>query len=82
MNDSEYAKLISDTAKEVAKGDPIDFAYLNINENEIFDMMASYIVEKYSKYKHTEEGQTIFLSTITKLLVENFVLNYKWLKKY
>ena len=44
--------------------------------------MASYIVEKYSQYKNTEEGQSIFLATITKLVAENFVLNYKWLKKY
>lgn len=69
-------------AKEVAKSDPIDFAYLNIDENQIYDLMASHIVEKYSQYKNTEEGQTIFLATITKLLVENFILNWRWLRKY
>lgn len=78
----EYIQLVSEMAKEVAKGDPIDFAYLNIDEKQIFDLMASHIVEKYAEYKHTEEGQTIFLATITKLVVENFVLNYKWLRKY
>lgn len=79
---AEYIQLVSEMAKEVAKGDPIDFAYLNIDENQIFDLMASHIVEKYAEYKHTEEGQTIFLATITKLVVENFVLNYKWMRKY
>ena len=82
MNDTEYVKLIAEMAREVNQSDPIDFAYLNIDQNQIFDLMASYIVEKYSQYKHTEEGQTIFLATITKLVVENFVLNYKWMKKY
>ena len=78
----EYVNLVSEMAKEVAKEDPIDFAYLNIDEKQIFDMMSSHIVEKYYHYRNTEEGQTIFLATITKLVVENFVLNYKWMKKY
>lgn len=81
MTDQEYVRLIVEIAKEVAKEDPIDFAYLNIDESQIFDLMASHIVEKYSQYKHTEEGQTIFLATITKLVVENFVLNHKLLDK-
>ena len=82
MNDTEYSALIAEMAREVNKEDPIDFAYLNIDEKQIFDLMASHIVEKYKQYTNTEEGQTIFLATITKLVVENFVLNYKWMKKY
>ena len=82
MTDTEYAKLIAEMAKEVAKEDPIDFAYLEIEPDQLYLLMASYIVEKYSQYKHTEEGQNIFLATITKLVAENFVLNYKFLKKY
>ena len=78
----EYVNLVSEMAKEVAKEDPIDFAYLNIDEKQIFDLMSSHIVEKFYHYRNTEEGQTIFLATITKLVVENFVLNYKWMKKY
>jgi hypothetical protein len=82
MNDTEYAALIAEMAREVNQSDPIDFAYLNIDENQIFDLMASHIVEKYRQYTNTEEGQIIFLATITKLVTENFVLNYKWMKKY
>jgi hypothetical protein len=82
MNDTEYAALIADMAREVNQSDPIDFAYLNIDEKQIFDLMASHIVEKYRQYTNTEEGQIIFLATITKLVTENFVLNYKWMKKY
>lgn len=82
MTDTEYAKLIAEMAKEVAKEDPIDFAYLNIEPDQLYLLMASYILEKYAQYKNTEEGQTIFLATITKLVAENFVLNYKFLKKY
>ena len=78
----DYVNLVAEMAKEVAKEDPIDFAYLNIDEKQIFDLMSSHIVEKFYHYRNTEEGQTIFLATITKLVVENFVLNYKWMKKY
>jgi hypothetical protein len=82
VSDIEYAKLIAEMAKEVAKEDPIDFAYLDIEPDQLYLLMASYITEKYSQYKNTEEGQTIFLATITKLVAENFVLNYKWLRKF
>jgi hypothetical protein len=81
MNDAEYVTLIADMAREVNKEDPIDFAYLSIDENQIFDLMASHIVEKYRQYTNTEEGQIIFLATITKLVTENFVLNYKSMKR-
>lgn len=82
MNELEYAKLVSEMAKEVAKEDPIDFSYTDIDRDQIWDLMSSWIVEKYLKYKDTDQGTTIFLATITKLVVENFVLNYKLLKKY
>jgi hypothetical protein len=82
INLQELTQLVTEMAREVAKEDPIDFAYLSIDEKQIFELMSSHIVEKYAQYRNTEEGQVIFLATITKLVVENFVLNYKWQKKY
>ena len=36
MTDTEYAKLIAEMAKEVAKEDPIDFAYLDIEPDQLY----------------------------------------------
>lgn len=77
MRDIDYVKLIAEMAREVNKEDPIDFGMTQIDERRIWDLMASSVVEKYLPYKDTDQGFTIYLSTITKLVVENFVLNYK-----
>ena len=77
MTNIEYVNLIAQLAREVNKEDPIDFGMLEIDENQIWDLMASSVVEKYLPYKDTDQGFTICLSTITKLVVENFVLNLK-----
>ena len=82
MSSTEYINQVANKTKQFAKEDPIDLAYLGIDGDQLYELMASYIVEKYLQYKDTEEGQTIFLAKITKLIAENFVLNYKWLKKY
>lgn len=68
-------------AREVNKEDPIDFGMVQIDDHRIWDMMASSVVEQYLQYKDTDAGFTIYLATITKLVVENFVLNHKLLNK-
>jgi hypothetical protein len=73
----EYVKLIAEMAREVNKEDPIDFGLLQIDDRRIWDLMASSVVERYLDYKDTETGTIMYLSTITKLVVENFVLNLK-----
>ena len=77
MTNIEYVRLIAEMAREVNKEDPIDFGLCQIDERRIWDLMASTVVEKYLPYKDSDQGLTIYLSTITKLVVENFVLNYK-----
>ena len=77
MTNNEYVKLIAEMAREVNKEDPVDFGMLQVDDRRIWDLMASSVVEKYLPYKDTDQGFTICLSTITKLVVENFVLNLK-----
>jgi hypothetical protein len=40
-------------------------------------MVGSQAYELYKQHANTEDGEAIIVATITKLLVENFVLNLK-----
>lgn len=78
---NQLIQLIADLAQEVNKEEPIDFGMLPIDDKEIWPLMASEVVSKYSEHAFEGElGATIYMATITKLVVENFVLNYKLLE--
>lgn len=63
-------KIIAELAKETEIADPIDWCNLNISEEQAYIMMASHAAEM-------EVEPLVMKSLITKLLVENFVLNVK-----
>ena len=67
---------LADLAQEVELGDPIDWGMLSVDENTAYRIMASSVLEQFLGLKE-EERMTVALGTITKLLVENFVLNLK-----
>ena len=67
-------------AKEVEIEDPIDWGMLNINEYDAYKLVASSILEQFNE-PWDINNQTAMLATITKLVVENFVLNLKLLEK-
>jgi hypothetical protein len=67
-------------AKEVEIEDPIDWGMLNINEDDAYKLVASSILEQFNEPWNIN-NQTAMLATITKLVVENFVLNLKLLEK-
>lgn len=73
MNIEEIIEL----AKEVEMEDPIDWGYLNISEDDAYRLMASSIYEMFENFLDEEDSYKIMLATITKLVVENFVLNMK-----
>jgi len=73
--------LLVDIALEVNEGDPIDFGRLSVGKQEAFKMIGASILEQFDKEEYTEEDKIILLSTITKLTVENFLLNTKLLAK-
>lgn len=69
---------------EIEAEDPIDWAMLNVNEEEATKLIALNVLDMYNnewkKLSHKDYDYMV-LSTITKLILENFVLNLKLLGK-
>jgi hypothetical protein len=68
---------IIELAKEVEVTDAIEWADLPLEKDRIYQIIGSQAYELYEQHSQTEEGEAILIATITKLLVENFVLNLK-----
>lgn len=64
-------------AKDVESQDPIDWGMLNIDEETATRLIALDVFDMYHTWKQMGETETIMLVTITKLILENFVLNLK-----
>lgn len=64
-------------AKEVESEDPIDWGMLNIDEETAVRLIALDTFDMYHTWKEMGEAETVMLVTITKLILENFVLNLK-----
>lgn len=75
LNDLQKIRLIAQLAQESEISDPIDWGYLNIDEKTAYKMMATHVVDQFSN--QDKQHELVMMSTITKLLVENFVLNLK-----
>ena len=75
MNTAELAELIAELAQEVDNADPTDWADLSIDETGAYRLMALHVVERWPNEKPE------LLASMTKLLVENFVLNMRLLKQ-
>lgn len=71
MSNSDIINVIVELAQEVEVTDPIDWGMLAIDEQEAYRMMAISILETFP-----DESITI-QAVLTKLTVENFVLNLK-----
>ena len=67
---------LAEIAQESAISDPIDWDELNITEGAAYQMIASSVLEMI-KAVPEEQRLVIALASITKLSVENFVLNLK-----
>ena len=69
------ARLVS-LAQEVEIKDPIDWGMLSIKESDAYELMANSVLDQmYTMPENYRE--TVMMATMTKLLVENFVLNIK-----
>jgi hypothetical protein len=68
------AKDLAELAQDYDIGDPIDWGMLNVQEDEAYLMIAEQVVEIMRRSKNPELVATI---AMTKLLVENFVLNLR-----
>jgi hypothetical protein len=78
MTTEEVVNLIADLAKEVDLEDPIDFGMLLVDEDTLWKMMASNVLELMRV--DTVSERMVMMATITKLLVENFVLHAQMMK--
>lgn len=76
MITNEQVAVLVDLAKACAQGDPIDWGLLAITEEQAYQMMASSVLEQIDSLKQ-EEQLLVAQATMTKLLVENFVLNLR-----
>ena len=69
-------KQLAELARESDDQDPIDWGELKITEDHAYEMMASNVLEQFSSIPE-DQRLTVSMATVTKLLVENFVLNVK-----
>ena len=68
-------------AKEVESEDPIDWSYLNIDEDTAYKLIGLNVFEMYQDWKSSGQSEDIMLVTILKLIVENFALNTRLLQR-
>lgn len=68
-------------AREVETEDPIDWGMLSIDEDEAYRLIALNLVEIFENVNY-QDRDTVLMSMIVKLTVENFVLNLKLLGKH
>ncbi len=76
MNVEQLVEL----AREVENGDPIDWGMIPVKEEDAYQKMAEQVLEMMKAYNPVDRQQ-VALAAITKLLVENFVLNYQLMEK-
>lgn len=80
MDDDNYRyqeiQNLVELAKEVEMGDPIDWGMLNISEDQAYSLMANHVLELF-RDTPPDQRLVVALASMTKLLVENFVLNLK-----
>jgi hypothetical protein len=69
--------LLVDIAQEVEGQDAIDWGKLAVGKDQAYKMVATSILEMFDKPEYTFDDKVILLSTITKLTVENMLLNIK-----
>ncbi len=69
-------KQLAALAMEAEVADPIEWGELSIKEHDAYEMMAASVISQIEGLAE-EQRPIVAMATITKLLVENFVLNIK-----
>jgi hypothetical protein len=68
-----------DIAFAVEEGDPIDWSVFKDGREQTMRMIGASILEQFDKDTYTDQDRLIVMATITKLVVENFILHSKLL---
>lgn len=75
----EVVLYIASIAESIETEDPIDWGMLAVDERSTYKMMASSVLQNY--IDTPESGRDMMLlAMLTKMIVENFVLNLKLLQ--
>jgi len=61
-------------AKTVQVNDTVDWSKINVKEDEAYNMMAQSVIQQMAGVDPDHQN-VILMATVTKLLVENLVLN-------
>ena len=69
-------ETLAELAQEVELTDPIEWGMLSVDEETSYRLMATSVLELFDGIEKDQQ-LAIALASITKLLVENFVLNLK-----
>jgi hypothetical protein len=67
---------LAELAMETELTDPIDWGMLAVDEKTAYKLIASSVLERFDSVS-SDDKLIIAQATITKLIVENFVLNLK-----
>jgi len=70
---------VVDLAFTIDEEDPIDWGVFKDGKRESLLMIATSIVEQFDKDTWSDEDRLVLMSTITKLVTENFILHTKLL---
>jgi hypothetical protein len=73
---SDNIKNLARLAMEVDITDPIDWGMLSVKEHDAYELMANSVIQMMESTP-PQNKEVVMMATITKLLVENFVLNLK-----
>jgi hypothetical protein len=71
---------VVDIAFTIDEEDPIDWGVFKDGKRESLMMIATSIVEQFDKETWTDEDRLVLMSTLTKLVTENFILHTELLK--
>jgi hypothetical protein len=70
------AHQLADLAMHADLSDPIDWGLLNIKEEDAYLLIAEQVLDSMRKNAHDQQ-LIVALASLTKLTVENFVLNLR-----
>lgn len=76
LTKTEAVARLVELAQEVEIKDPIDWGMLSIKEIDAYELMANSVLDQMYNLPESYR-ETVMMATMTKLLVENFVLNLK-----
>jgi len=68
-------ELLIELAQEVEMHDPIIWDGVNLNRAGTYRMIAASILEQFDTDSYTQDNKISILAAMTRLVVENFVLN-------